>query len=79
MEVIRVTETETIVVDTETPTVVVSGLMGPPGPQGPTGPQGQGLAIDQAVTSLNQLPTTGTQGQTIFVQETGKIYIWSGL
>lgn len=78
MEVINVTETETIVVDTETPTVIVSGLMGPPGPQGPTGPQGQGLAIDQAVTSINQLPATGTPGQSIYVQETGKIYIWSG-
>jgi hypothetical protein len=53
--------------------------MGPPGPQGPQGPQGEGLKIDQAVNNLSQLPAVGTPGQSIYVAETGKIYIWSGV
>ena len=79
MEVIRVTETESIVVDSEESVTVVSGLMGPIGPQGPTGPRGQGLSIDTAVSSISQLPAQGYPGQSIYVAETNKLYIWSGV
>lgn len=79
MELIHVTETESIVVTDEVPTIVVSGLMGPVGPQGPTGPQGQGLNIDQAVNTISQLPAVGSPGQSIYVAETGRIYIWSSV
>lgn len=47
------------------------------GPQGPVGPQGAGLAIDETVATVADLPTTGSPGQTVFVAGTGKIYIWS--
>lgn len=79
MEVIKVTETESIVVDSEESVTVVTGLIGPPGPQGPTGPRGQGLAVDAAIASVSQLPAQGSPGQSIYVAETGKIYIWGGV
>lgn len=79
MEVIRVTETESIVVDSEESVTVVSGLMGPPGPQGPEGPRGQGLGISDAVNTVSQLPAQGYVGQSIYVAETGKVYIWSSV
>lgn len=79
MEVIRVTETETVIVESDDAVSVVTGIMGPPGPVGPTGPQGQGLQITDAVNSVSQLPAVGTPGQSIYVAETGKIYIWSSV
>jgi hypothetical protein len=79
MEVIRITETESVVVESEESTTVVSGLMGPIGPQGPTGPRGEGLAISDAVNTISQLPAVGYPGQSIYVAETGKLYIWSSV
>lgn len=79
MEIVNVSQTETVAVDVEESVIVVTGLMGPPGPQGPQGPQGQGLQVDGAVTTIASLPTAGTPGQSLYVAETGKIYIWGGV
>lgn len=77
-KVVSVQDNQTAVLVDKQPTVIVTGMMGPQGPVGPTGATGQGLGIDEAVTSFDQLPETGTPGQTVFVQETGLIYVWSG-
>ena len=47
------------------------------GPQGPVGATGSGLKIDETVSTVEDLPTAGSPGQSIFVAGTGKIYIWS--
>ena len=47
------------------------------GPQGPVGSTGAGLGIDSTVATVNDLPASGSPGQTVFVAATGKIYIWS--
>ena len=67
--------TATLIVDDPTvaPTVVEVITAGP---MGPTGPVGAGLQIDGAVSTVNDLPATGTPGQSIYVQSTGLIYTW---
>ena len=69
------TDTSLIVQDTPlAPTIVEVVAVGP---VGPVGPQGTGLGIDETVATVNDLPASGSPGQTVFVAATGKIYIWS--
>lgn len=68
-----------------TPDVVVTldrGVAGPPGPAGPagpTGPAGQGIQLAGTVASVEDLPATGTPGESYLVNSTNPptLYVWS--
>lgn len=68
-----------------TPDVVVTldrGVAGPPGtagPTGPTGPAGQGIQLAGTVASVEDLPATGTPGESYLVNSTNPptLYVWS--
>lgn len=58
-----------------------TGDTGPKGDQGDQGTKGDGLQIDFIVSTYTSLPTglgPGDTGYTVYVQDEGAIYIWSG-
>lgn len=57
------------------------GDKGDKGDTGDRGPKGDGLQIDFIVSSYSNLPgdlTAGDAGYAVYVQDEGRLYIWSG-
>lgn len=56
-----------------------AGPTGPSGPAGPTGPAGQGVQLAGTVASVEDLPATGTPGESYLVNSTNPptLYVWS--
>jgi hypothetical protein len=57
----------------------VPGPQGPAGPTGPKGDVGEGLAIKGTVPTSASLPGGGAEGDAWVVEDTGHLWVWSGL